>query len=192
MLGHGPVCELIGQSELKKLSFKKRLVITRVRNLARLSKEACWGQDFDPMVGVDNTGSKSDGGNMPLSRGPQAEDKTQSVRRRVRLVGVRDNRRIEQCCRFQGVFANEIRTNQQLALFRNHLIGHHKVADLFEPLQELFLDLLVSLGEFSRYLIQERPDLIFRKRHDPGDNSARSLGILVSERTEKNAGLVRA
>src|SRR6266480_1603301 len=100
MLGHGPVCEFVGQSQFKKLSLKKRLVITRVRNLTRLGKEACWGQDLDPMVGVDDTRSKSDGGNMPLPRGAQAEDKTQSVRRRARLVGVRDDGRIEQCCRF--------------------------------------------------------------------------------------------
>ena len=53
------------------------------------------------------------------------------------------------------------------------------------------MDLLVALGEFSGYVIQERTDLIFRKGHDPGDNSARSLGILVPERTEKNSGLVR-
>jgi hypothetical protein len=54
------------------------------------------------------------------------------------------------------------------------------------------VDLLMTLGEFSGYVIQERTDLIFRKRHDPGDNSARSLGILVPEGTEKNSGLVRA
>ena len=54
------------------------------------------------------------------------------------------------------------------------------------------MDLLVTPGEFSGYVIQERTDLIFRKRHDPGDYSARSLGILVPERTEKNSGLVRA
>ena len=51
--------------------------------------------------------------------------------------------------------------------------------------------MLVTPGEFSGYVIQERTDFIFRKRHDPGDNSARSLGILVPERTEKNSGLVR-
>jgi hypothetical protein len=54
------------------------------------------------------------------------------------------------------------------------------------------VDLLVTLGEFSGYVIQERTDLNFRKGDDPGDNSARSLGILVPERTEKNSGLVRA
>ena len=35
------------------------------------------------MVGVDDTRSKSDGGNMPLPRGAQAEDKTQSAREAV-------------------------------------------------------------------------------------------------------------
>jgi len=48
----------------------------------------------------------------------------------------------------------------------------------------------VSLGEFSGYFVQEWPDLVFRERHDPGDNPARSLGILVPERAQKNAGLV--
>ena len=75
------------------------------------------------MVGVDDTRSKSDGRNMSLSRGAQAEDKTQSAGRQVRLVGVRDDGRIEQCCRFSGVFANEIGTYQQLSLFGNFLIG---------------------------------------------------------------------
>lgn len=52
------------------------------------------------------------------------------------------------------------------------------------------MDLLVSLGEFSGYFVQEWPDLVFWERHDPGDNPARSLGILVAERAQKNAGLV--
>jgi hypothetical protein len=53
------------------------------------------------------------------------------------------------------------------------------------------VDLLVSLGEFSGYFIQKWPDLVFWERHDPGDYPARSLGIFVSERAQKNAGLVR-
>ena len=52
------------------------------------------------------------------------------------------------------------------------------------------MDLLVSLGEFSGYFVQEWPDLVFWERHDPGDDPARSLGIVVSERAQKNAGLV--
>jgi hypothetical protein len=52
------------------------------------------------------------------------------------------------------------------------------------------VDLQVSLAEFSGYFIQEWPDLVFWERHDPGDNPARSLGILVPERAQKNAGLV--
>src|SRR5689334_6857942 len=111
MLGHSSVCEFVSQSQLEKFSLKECFVVTGVWNLTWLRKEARWGLNLDPMVRVDDAGSKSDGGNMPLPRGPQADDKTQSVRRRVRLVGVRDDGRIEQGCRFQGVFANEIRTD---------------------------------------------------------------------------------
>jgi len=42
---------------------------------------------------------------LPVAR--QAEDKTQSTGRKVRLVRVWDDGRIEQGCRFQGEFANE-------------------------------------------------------------------------------------
>ncbi len=52
------------------------------------------------------------------------------------------------------------------------------------------MDLQVSMGEFGGYFVQERADSVFRERHDPGDNPARSLGILVPERAQKNAGLV--
>ena len=99
-LVHRPACKFVVQSQLKKFSLKERLIVTGVRNLTRLGKEACWGQDLDPMVGVDDPRSKSDGRNMSLPRGAQAEDKTQSAGRQVRLVGVRDDGRIEQCCRF--------------------------------------------------------------------------------------------
>ena len=50
----------------------------------------------------------------------------------------------------------------------------------------------MSLGKFSGYFVQEWPDLVFWERHDPGDNPARSLGIFVAERAQKNAGLVRS
>jgi hypothetical protein len=48
------------------------------------------------------------------------------------------------------------------------------------------------LRKFSGYVVQQWPDLAFRKGHDPGDNPAGSLGGLRSERAQKNAGLVRS
>jgi hypothetical protein len=139
------------------------------------------------VVDVDDSSSKSDGGDMPLPGGAQAEDKTQSAGRQVRLVRVRDDRWIEQRCRFQGEFANEIGTDQQLSLFGNCLIGQQEVSDLFESFQKGFVDLLVSLGEFGGYFVQERADSVFRERHDPGDNPAGPLGILRTEWPQKNA-----
>ena len=128
---------------------------------------------------------------MSLPGGAQAEDKTQSARRKVGLVRVRHDGRIEKGCRFQREFANEIRTDQQLSLFGNLLICQYEVADLFEPFQKGPVDLLVSPREFSGYFVQEWPYLAFRERHDPGDNPACSLESLRSERAQKYAGLVR-
>ena len=86
--------------------------------------------------------------------------------------------------------ANEIGADQQLSLFGNFLIGQQEVADLFEAFQKGFVDLLVSLGEFGGYFVQQWADLVFRERHDPGDNPAGPLGSLRTERPQKNAGLV--
>ena len=85
------------------------------------------------------------------------------------------------------VFASEIGADQQLSLFGNFLIGQQEVADLFESLQKGFVDLLVSLGEFSGYFVQERADSVFRERHDPGDDPADPLGIARAEGPQKNA-----
>jgi len=49
----------------------------------------------------------------------------------------------------------------------------------------------VSLGKFGGNRIQEWADLVFRERHDPGENPASVLWILRSERAQKNARLVR-
>ena len=62
---------------------------------------------------------------------------------------------------------------------------------MFKPFQKGSVDSLVSLGEFNGYFVQEWPDLVFSERQDPGDNPARSLGILVAERAQKDARLVR-
>jgi hypothetical protein len=48
-------------------------------------------------------------------------------------------------------------------LFGNFLIGQQEIADLFESFQKGFVDLLVSLGEFGRYFVQERADPVFRE-----------------------------
>src|ERR1700737_4668792 len=107
------------------------------------------------MVDVDDTRSKSDGGNVSLPRSAQAEDKTQCTGRQVRLVRVRDDGGIEQGCRFQGVFANEIGADQQLSLFRNFLIGQQEVADLFESFQKGFVDLLERFEQVRDLLLTD-------------------------------------
>jgi hypothetical protein len=72
-------------------------------------------------------------------------------------------------------------------LFGNFLIGQQEVSDLFESFQKGLVDLLVSLGEFGGYFVQERADSVFRERHDPGDNPAGPLRTPRTERPQENA-----
>jgi hypothetical protein len=95
-LVHDPAREFAGQSHFKEFPPEQRLLIHRVTDLARLGEEARGGQYFDPMIGMDDTGPKSDGGDVSLPRGAQAEDKTQSTRWQTALIGVRNDGRIEQ------------------------------------------------------------------------------------------------
>jgi hypothetical protein len=98
---------------------------------------------------MDDTGSKSDGGNVSFPSGAQAENKPQSAGREISLVRVRNDGWIEQSSGFQGVFGQEIGADQESSLFGQSLIRQHQVADLFEAFQEEIANLLVSLGEFG-------------------------------------------
>ena len=61
---------------------------------------------------------------------------------------------------------------------------------MFEAFQKEFVDILVPLGEFGADFVQEWADLVFRERHDSGDDPADPLGFSGGERPQKNAGLV--
>jgi hypothetical protein len=49
------------------------------------------------------------------------------------------------------------------------------------------VDLLMPLGEFSGDFIEERADLFFGQRHDPGDCPADPFGLPEIEGPQKNA-----
>jgi hypothetical protein len=61
---------------------------------------------------------------------------------------------------------------------------------LVKAFQEDVADLLVTLGKFCGDYVQQRPDLVFWERHDPGDNSADPLRISWAEWPQKYARLV--
>ena len=75
------------------------------------------------MIGMDDSGSKRDGRNMPFASGAQAEHESQRASRQARLIGVRNDRRIEQRRGFQRVFGQEIGADQQPPLFGEFLTG---------------------------------------------------------------------
>src|ERR1051326_5066328 len=113
------------------------------------------------MIGMNDTGPEGDGRNVPFSGGAQVEDKAQGPRRKFRLVRVRNDGRIEEGGRLQGVLGQEIASDQQLSLFGEFLIRQQQAADLFEAFKEQLPNLQVPLGEFSGDFLQEEPDLVF-------------------------------
>ena len=184
---HDPAREFAGQSQFRKFPPEQRLLVPRVRDLARLGEEASGGTHLDLMIGMDDAGSKSDGGNVPFPGGAQAENKPQSAGWQIGLVRVRNDGWIEQGSGFQGVFGQKIGADQQSPLFGQVLILRQPLADLFEAFQKELADLLVPLGEVGADLVQERTDLVFRERHDPGDDPADPLGTARIEWPQKNA-----
>jgi hypothetical protein len=58
---------------------------------------------------------------------------------------------------------------------------------LFEAFQKEMAELLVPLGKFNGDFVQQRPDSVFRERHDPGDDSGDALGTPRTEGPQKHA-----
>src|ERR1700735_5266317 len=97
------------------------------------------------MIRKENAGPKSDGRNVSLPGGAQAEDKTQSAGWQASLVGMRDDGGIEQGSGFERIFGQEIRADEQLSLLGDHLIGREGVAHQFESFEEDSADVLMPL-----------------------------------------------
>ena len=127
---------------------------------------------------------------MPFSGGAQAEDESQRAGWQTRLIGVRDDGGIEQRSGFQRVFGQEIGADQQPSLFGEFLTERQHLADLFEAFQKKLADVLMPLGELGGDFIQQRTDLVFRKRHDPFDDPRDPLRTSGTEGPQKNARLV--
>ncbi len=155
---HDPAREFARQSQFRKFPPEQRLLVHGVWDLARLGEKAGGGRYLDPLIGMDDTGSKRDGRNVSFPSGAQAENEPQRAGRQTGLVGVRHDGRIEQGGGFQRVFGQEIGADQQPSLFGHFLIRRQRLADLFEAFQEDVADLLVPLGELGGDSVQQRAD----------------------------------
>ncbi len=97
---------------------KTTFAVRRVRVQHRRGDEARGFVHRDRVIGVDDAGAKFDRGNVTFAGGAQAEDEAQFARRETGLVGVRDDRGIEERGGFERVFAGEERADVELAGFR--------------------------------------------------------------------------
>ena len=105
---------------------------------------------LDPLIGMDDAGSESDGGNVAFPGGAQAENEPQGAGREAGLVGVRNDRWIEQGSGFQGVFGEEIGADQEPSRFGQFRVRCQRLAHLFEAFQKELADVLVPLRRNPR------------------------------------------
>ncbi len=175
------------QSQFLEFPGEQPLLIDGIRGLTGLGEEAGRRENLDPLIGMDNAGSKRDGGDVPFSSGAQAENEPQRSSLQARLIGVRDDGGIEQRRGFQRVFRQKVGADQEPSLFGHIPIRQHQAAHLFEAFQEAIVNVIVPLGKFSGDFIQQRADALFRQRHDPGDDPGNALRIPRNERAQKNA-----
>jgi len=107
---------------------------------------------------------------MPFTGGAQAQDEAQRAGRQAGLVRVRHDRGIEEGRGFHGVLGDEVRPDQELALLRRLAVGQQKMTDLAVALEQELAYLAVPAGELGQDFAEQDRDLLFRKRHDAGDD----------------------
>ena len=171
---------------------EQRLLVDGVRNLARLGEKARGGQDLDPLIGMDDAGAKRDGGDVPFAGGAQAENEPQRAGRQTRLVGVRHDGRIEQGRGFQRVFGQEIGADQEPPCFGQLSIRPATTRAPVRSARRKRLRICWCRCENSAETSSSsRPTLVFRKRHDPGDDPGDPLGTTRAERPQEERGTGR-
>ena len=62
---------------------------------------------LDGMIASDDSTAKLDRGNMALADGSKGQDETKIFGSETCLVRMRNDRRVEQCHRFNGIFSGE-------------------------------------------------------------------------------------
>ena len=142
---------------------KSGFLILGIGNLAGLGEEAGGRHYLDPSIGMNDAGSKGDGGNVTFPSGAQAENESQSAGRQISLIGVRNDGRIEERSGFQGIFGQEIGADQEASLFGKLRVREQHLAYLLKTLQKQSVYLLMTVAELGKDFIQERTDALFWK-----------------------------
>ena len=111
---------------------------------------------------------------MPLPDRAKAEDETTSAFRRAGLVRMRDDARIEQCRRFEGIFVQKVGADQlTLHLGENHMRREgdfHLVGARLEARQQVAMAAL----EIVQHIGQVVGCGLVAKRQDPLDDMVRA------------------
>src|SRR5690349_14833349 len=88
--------ELTGDAQFLKLSLEERLFVSLTGDLLGLKAIPGGRIDGDAAVRIDDTRAESDGRNVPLARGPQAQDEAERTGQQIRLIRVGNDGGVEE------------------------------------------------------------------------------------------------
>jgi len=104
---------------------------------------------------------------VPLADGPQAEHESPRSLGQPRLVGVPDDRGIEERRAFEGVFLREVSPDQLLPRLAEHPVGEQVAANRLEPVAKKLLQPLVATVKLGQHRRQQNLDGRVGEFHHP-------------------------
>src|SRR5688572_29080913 len=137
------------QTEFLQLSRECILVVGGIGHLRWLKAVTGGRIESDVANGIHEARAKADRGDVSLTRGAKAENKPQRAAWQVRLIRVRDDRRVEQRRGFKRVLMREVCAQQQFPFLRNRLVSREKGANLLEPPAKELADLEMAFCKFG-------------------------------------------
>jgi len=171
--------------DVLKLSAEQRFFILLIRHGPDGLGEAAARVDLDLVVGIDDAGTKDNGGDVPLARRPQTHDDPDRTGGNVALVVMGNDRRIEQRRGFDRILRGQVGSDQHPAIARA-VVRLVRLAGDFQGrpvvLVEHGSDFAVAGAELEEHLVQQAVDLfVAQGAHALEDVADPSLSAGVEE-----------
>ncbi|OIQ63085.1 hypothetical protein GALL_553770 [mine drainage metagenome] len=139
-------------------------------------------------VGADEARAKFDGGDMPLSRGPKAQDESQRARRNPVLIRVGHDGGIEKRRGFQGVLPGKECADEQPAGLRQGALREDVGRHSFEVRQQGGFEVEVPAVEFPEHGRQIPGGVRLAQGEGPANDGGDALDVRRNEGPQDDAG----
>ncbi len=177
---------------LLQLGLEKSPVVGRVQDDFGRAQKRCDRLQKNGIVPVDQGAAKHDRGYMPFTGGAETEDHARLSLQQIVLLGIDDDRRIEEGGRFDGIFHGKTRSEQEfpfLGQFRRRIDITNDPLEIFDQDRA---DVLVAVGKILERLLEQSLDQSFVQGQDARDDMGDVALSGGTERAGNDPARVRA